>query len=377
MTMGTRSGALVGIALSGLMVAGCGSSSEIAESETQATSEDTAAVDGAVPDQVSQGSSDEETTTAEEPSGTESSTGEASDAGPYRVAPAGNPVPVMRWISNQGVWRPSATGEWDESQMGQIVELAEAPDGWLVFQREVGESVIWALTESGPQELIVAAENQRLTLEGAGENSEGQPIVFYQKHEVGSPETDRSSLRAYNLATDDVTEILETGEWEAGTRFDHIQKASPTVAHWSSGGLDGNAIVDLSQPSQKIWDFTDKSCEDGEPDCVVYRNAAIVGDRNVGVRSILNENGRVIDQKGLFEFDPQAGTERLIAAFPWDNGLWYVEDMFSLDADNVVLSLSDSPDADGNPLPALVVSVESGEAFTLPEAGFVRPAYLP
>ncbi len=300
---------------------------------------------------------------------------EPAAAEPHRVAPVGTASAVLRW-SSEGVWRPSHTGDWNKIADGSFVEVADVPYWGLAFQRIEQEPVIWMKTDEGPQELIVAAEGQWLTLEGAGLNDNSQPIVFYQRHEASSPERTRSSLRTYNLETGEVNEIVETGGWEAGTHFDHLSRQAIAVSYWWSEATTGNALIDLTRSDQLIWDLVDEGCADGEPGCVVYEHVTVVDGRSVGVRPIWNEEAGWVDQFGLFEFDLERRSERLIVAFPWDNGLWYVEDMFELAPRSVVVSLSDSPTLGGSPLPPLVVSIDSGEAFTMPDATFVRPAWL-
>lgn len=293
----------------------------------------------------------------------------------YRVAPVGEALAVLRWTPEQ-VWLPSDTGNWNNVADGTFAEVADVPNWGVVFQRVEREPVIWIETDEGPKELIVAGERQWLTLEGAGLDANDQPIVFYQRHEDGPPEQARSSLRSFNLETGKVREIVETGAWEAGASFDHLSSETAAVSYWWSEVLAGNIVVELAGSDQLIWELGSDGCVDGEGACIVYEHVTMVDSEIVGVRPIWNEEAGWVDQFGLFARDPEGDTERLIVAFPWDNGLWYVENMFEFGTGSVVLSLSDSPTVGGNPLPPLVVAVASGEAFTMPEATFVRPAWL-
>jgi predicted Rdx family selenoprotein len=358
-------------ALLGVVALGCGSSAD--DAATTASSSSTTTSSTTLSSTVTaEPPTDAPQTSTEAVAATEAP---ASQAGPYRVAPVGDELAVLRWTPQQ-VWQPSHTGDWAEVATGPVSEVAQVPDWGVVFQRTTPSRVIWTETNDGPKELVVASESQQLTLEGAGLNANGEPIVLYQRHESGSPEETRSSLRSFNIETGVVEEIVETGAWEAGVSFAHISGQAAVVGYWSSEATTGNAIVDLAISGQLIWDLVDDGCFDGEPSCIVYEHATVVDGEIVGGRPIWNEEAGWVDQFGLFSYDPENDAERLIAAFPWDNGLWYVENIFEFGGDSVVLSLSDSPRSGGNPLPPLVVALNSGHAFTMPEATFVRPAWL-
>lgn len=67
--------------------------------------------------------------------------------------------------------------------------------------------------------------------------------------------------------------------------------------------------------------------------------------------------------------DPLTCNETLLAEFPFDND-WYVENMVGY-----LVSLRTTPDADGEPLPALSLRI-GGESVTSPEPMYLRPGYL-
>ncbi len=314
--------------------------------------------------------------------GATGSTGDAS--GPpeasddvLRLAPMGADALVLLW-NDEAAWAIGHTGERSKITDGPFVEVAELPGYGLVFQREASESRIWLADADGVRELIVAGDDQTLTLEGAGvSGADESPVVYYQRHEGGDIETARSTLRRFDVSTGDVTELLETGGWEAGTVFSHIDGDWLTVAATGAEAFVGNRAIDLSTTPPSTSNHND-FCIDGDPECDFYFRVAAIGalsnsPRTIGLAPIWNDG--VEEEWGLFEFEFGGDEARLIASWPID-GEWYVEDMFAISGTEVLLSLSDAPGTDGSPLPALIVDINTGEAHTLPAAMFARPMWL-
>lgn len=383
----------VAIAALAIVSAACSSSSEQADSFTTTTG-----ANGNGSETVDTGSTTTRSGDTSDPATTEP-TGDAdpaggSDADPaaestdgppdagddvLRLAPAGGDELVLLW-DNEAAWAIGHTGERSKIADGPFAEVTDLPGYGLVFQREERESTIWLADADGVRDLIVGADDQMLTLEGTGvSNADESPVVYYQRHESGDIETSRTTLRRFELFSGDVTELLETGGWEAGTVFSHISGDRLTVAATGAEAFVGNLAIDLSTtpPSTSVHD--DDFCIDGDDECDFYQRVAVVGalsgsPRTVGIAPISNDGVR--DGWGLWEFDFGGDESRLIASWPWDDGEWYVEDMFALSGTEVLLSLSDWPGTGGNPLPALIVDIDSGEARTLPAAMFARPIWL-
>ena len=113
-------------------------------------------------------------------------------------------------------------------------------------------------------------------------------------------------------------------------------------------------------------------CFDGEDGCIWYDQAVIFSGEGYGIGPAPASADGIVDAFALYRFDLTSGEREVVLSMPWDNGLWYAEDMFALGG-KLVVSLKDDA---GEPLPALVYDVASGSAWTLPQSGFVRPSYL-
>lgn len=291
-------------------------------------------------------------------------------AGAHRVAPAASrPSGPMWYWQRESAGGYGHTTSWTTVTDGPVHELAEAYPLGLVVQRDDEPRVLWLTGPDGDRDLIVAGENQSVALEGAATDGE-RPIIYYQRYERGSVEDTRSTLRAFDPTTGEVTELLQTGGWESGTSFNHLS-GGLAVGRWSGEAYSALVVVDLDS-GRVVHDTRDDACFDGEEDCIVYDAATAVGQQIYGVRPVWNDARGVVDAVGVFRYDPDSRTDELVVSYPWDNGLWYVEDLFAQNG-QLVLSLSDGDD---QPLPALTVDLTGGEDTTSPLAGFVRPAYL-
>ena len=291
----------------------------------------------------------------------------------FRLTEVGDaPLGLLYW-DDTSVRRQSHTGEFFEAATGPFVEVAEIPHDGVVFQRESTDNIIWYDGGSGPQELLVAGDNQRLTLEGTyvSENDEG--VVFYQRHEDGAePETTRSTLRWYNTVTKEVGEVTVTGGWEYGTAFSHVANEQ-AVGRWGGEGYFGLRQLDAFF-GDVIYNTneTGLECFDGDQLCPNYDQATLFKGEIYGVGAVYNTQRSLVDAFGIYHFDRETLVQEVLIQFPWDNGLWYPEDMFAF-GNYIIISLDDGQ---GNPLPGLVFDPASGEAWTLPQQAFVRPGYL-
>lgn len=255
--------------------------------------------------------------------------------------------------------------EWSTGLEGPIAQLAEVPLHGLVFQREDSDQVIWLAGPDGPQELIVADENQYLWLEGAGLGPDEEPLVYYQRFEQGSIEDTRSTLRSYDLSTGEVREILVTGGWESGVQFGHLG-GGRALGVWGGEGYSALMAVDLAS-GDLLVDTRDEACGQGEEGCRSYRAATAAGGQFYGIRPTGD------DALGLFRLDPASGDDELVIALPWSEGDWEVENLFAGPGGSLTLSLRDGA---RQPLPAVTVDPATGEVESSPLAALVRPAHL-
>lgn len=330
----------------------------------------TTLVPGVGSDAGDAGESDGSTTTAVVQSIT-STTGVAVDvdAQGHRIAPVGSmPAELLLWESGSSARKAGHDGVWAVAVSGTLSEVADVPGLGVVYQRPESTSTIWLASATGERELIVGSSGETLRLEGAGVSAAGETLIYYQKFQEGDIETAISTLRSYNVDTKDVTEIMVTGGWESGTQFSFLS-GGETIAVMNAEGWSTFGDVDLEgeTPVEAAWS---QACYDGEEGCVEYIRTAMVNGEGIGLSYIWGDG--VIDKVGLYSFGPGAAERSLLGSFDWDNGLWYPEDMFALGV-NIVISLADG---EGDALPALVFDLNTGEYWTLPEAAFVRPAYL-
>lgn len=292
----------------------------------------------------------------------------------FRVAPEGPwTAPGLILFDETGARKQGHTPGFAPIVDGPVAEIAEIPlVGW-VFQTELWSQVVYLEAGDGPHELLVATGEQSLALEGVVFDDDEVSHVLYQRREGRTPPTARLTLRSYNFDTGVVRELAETGGWESATWFSHIS-ADDVVGIWGAEGYFGLTRFDLADGARTYESVDDPdlaACFDGDAECPDYSAAVIWDGRIHGMGGVPNPEG-VVDAFGLYEFDQFSGTDTLLLTWPWDNGLWYVEDMFASDSE-IIVSLSDG---DGNPLPALVVDMLTGDSWTLPEPGFVRPGYL-
>lgn len=297
-----------------------------------------------------------------------------------RLAPAAaSASPHLRWDRNS-ISDLGHAGSLPGVSIASLDEVSAVPLGLPVFQAGGNERVIWELTEAGPIELLMVPESEALTLEGAGLDPDGEPVIFYQHHVYGDPETTRSMLRRFRPSDGELTDIATTGGWESGVTFSHLNplgegRGDVTVALWGAEGWVWFETIDIVS-GQILFNsesaFTGE-CFAGATDCPDYLHAVVLESDVIGLRAVPAEGNDPVTEFGLWRFDTATGSEELLVSWPWDNGRWYAEDMFVGQGSTLVLSLEDG---DGNPLPALHHDIATGQSWTEPEAAFLRPAFL-
>lgn len=319
------------------------------------------------------------TTTAErEESSTNDSLPEAVDD-VLRLAPVADEAsPLLLW-DRSGIEVLGHSERLDRQEINNLIQVTAVPSFSPVFQTADNERVIWHVVNDGPEALLEVPANEALTLEGAGLDAAGESVFFYQHHVYADPENTRSTLRSYRLSDASVTEIAVTGGWESGVRFSHISRlgdgrTNTAVALWGAEGWTWLEITDVGT-GDGVFNSQDlgMECFDGDEGCPNFWEAVVFDDDIIGMGPVIDDAGEGFGAFGLWRYETDDGTSELIEAWEWDNGLWYVEDMFLHNDSVLVISLEDG---EGQPLPALFFDLVSGESWTEPDAGFLRPAFL-
>ncbi len=303
--------------------------------------------------------------------------GELSPSDPFRLAPAAQELrtDLHYWTANQA--GRIEDGTWTATVEGPLTELADGGGLGVLFTRDGFDSTtIYLADEQGLRPLIEGAGNERLELEGVATGGAGGPTVYFQRYVPGSPIETVSTLERLDPETGETSEVVQVGGWESGTSFSSIT-GDESAGIWSGEGFYDLQVFDLASGTV-IHDQggPESECSDGDPDCVTYDAATVLDGAIYGVRPIFNDDQGFIDGQGIFRYDPDTGTDDLIVAYPWDNGTWYVEDLFAI-GDELVVSLSDGPrwpPDERQPLPALFIDPSApDEATTSPLSAYVRP----
>lgn len=321
-------------------------------------------------------------TTAESNTATTTPPTSTGDDEPLRLAPSEDwPRPVILY-GPDGVFKMGHTGEMSKVVDGPVSAAVDTYLTGVVYQRPGDEQHVFIQGE-GPdqgldQELLVAAENQTVELVGAVIDAlDGDTFrVLYVRREMGDPEQTRDTLRSYNMSTGEVSEIYETGGWESGTSFSFIG-GRLALGQWYGEASSAIHIVDVVTGRIEQRFPAEGECSDGETGegCFDFMAATLGGETIYGFGPKRSATG-LVDKMALYALDTQTTELTELASFGWDNGLFYANDIW-VSGDSVVVSLSTSPVAgEGDPLPALVYNIATGETATTPEAGFIRPAFL-
>ncbi len=291
------------------------------------------------------------------------------EEGVYRVAGAGEQLPdLLAWDHNE-IRKQTPDGALLPMPSGPFFNVVDVPHLGVVFQRNDVDQTVWLAKDVGERDLLVTDGEMTLELEGAGVNAEDQAQIFYQRRVPGSPEDTVTTLRSYNVETKEVATLGTTGGWESGTSFNHLS-GSVAIARWGAEGWTGLALYDLGANSD--WGKqVGVECFDGEDGCIWYDGAVIFSGDGYGIGPDAAGDGDTVDAYALYRFDLESGDREIVMSWPWDNGKWNVEEMFA-HGGKLVVSLMDG---DGEPLPALIYDVTAATAWTLPQSGFVRPAY--
>ena len=335
---------------------------------SEATRTETAASDSTKATSVSENTA----TTGSATSAITPSTSETSGNGVLRLAPPGQPsIELLHWDLN-GVTTFGHTDVGATIPLAGLSELAAVPHGPIVFQTEDNERVIWQLVDDEPQGFLVVPDSERLTLEGAGLDADGEPVIYYQRHVYGDPLSTVSRLMEYRFVDGAIREITTTGGWESGTSFGQIGTTT-TVGLWGAEGWEGVQILDLTT-GDVAFDSEDLGieCFFGDVGCPAFASAVLVGGDIIGMGRAPTGEIDAIDAFGLLLYDTGTGSLETMQRWPWDRD-WYVEDMFTVGDSLIVVSLTDG---EGAPLPALLFDAVSGESWTEPTAAFVRRSYL-
>lgn len=365
-----------------MVVASCGTSDPAVDA---ATTDASAVAAPATPESTARAvvTTDSEinstTTTAEtEESSTNDSLSEAADS-VLRLAPVADKASSLLLWDRSGIEGPGHSERLDRQEIDDLIQVTAVPSLSPVFQAADNERVIWQVVNDESRAILEVPDNEALTLEGAGLDAEGEPVFFYQHHVYADPENTRSTLRSYRLSDAKITEITVTGGWESGVRFSHINRlgqgrTNSAVALWGAEGWTWLEITDLAT-GDAVFDSQDlgPECFDGDTGCPSFWEAVVFDGDIIGMGPVIDDAGEGFEAFGLWWYETDDGTSELIEAWEWDNGLWYVEDMFLHDDSVLVISLEDG---EGQPLPALFFDLVSGESWTEPDAGFLRPAFL-
>jgi hypothetical protein len=312
--------------------------------------------------------------------------GELIDDGALRLAPASWDLPPLHYFGNGVVGGFGNTAGWVTTFDGSVTALADTGAGLVAQQQQWDNTAIVRIVNGATEVLIEGGPDEFLELEGAvaegvDGGTDGAAVVYFQRFlRTDSPETTRSTLERLDLGSGAVSSVAEIGGWESGTGFNAIFATDRTVGLWNGEGFHDIRVYDLASGNLVFDQGGPRSeCFDGEPGCIVYEAATLLDGEIYGVRSMWSDEEQIVDSKGVFRFDPDSGLDELVVAYPWDNGTWYVEDLFAAGG-RLVLSLADEPPGfgdGGGPLPALILDPAApDQAVTSPLAAFARPAYL-
>ena len=325
------------------------------------------------------------TTTAAEAATTETTT-DSSSTGPavpllsdVLETSAGWPTPVTLWDKTGARKQGHLAGEPEITIVGPLATLAEVPlQGW-VYQREQQSNIIYFSDGVSPErELLVGTGEQSLILEGVWlrDGDSDRAEVIYQRFDPDG-QNSTQTLRGYSMATGDVRELTITGGFESATSFALVNERFAAARFYGEGHYE-LSLIDLDTGDRPYASSNEFDCFDGgEPACPEYDQAVAIGTDIFGFGSVSDSVGGVVDRMGVYRFDTTTSTEELLASYPWDNGAYYAVDMVHLN-NEIAISLATDPFIHGlgEPLPAILFDIGTGQSTLAPESGFVQPSWL-
>ncbi len=296
------------------------------------------------------------------------------EADVFRIAPVGSGFSGIVY-GPDGVFHPTRHIGFAKVVDGPISIARDAFLTGVVYQRPGDNRRIFG---SGGDELVVAAENETIEFVGIRyEPTDGNlSHVLYTSRITSTPEATTETLRSYNRKTGEVTEIYETGGWESGTDFGYAH-GEWAVGRWSGEGFVRFDVVSVITGEIKKSFPAEGDCFEGESQdgCLPFTVAALAGEKIYGFGPSRNDAG-VVDSMTLYELDTRITQLIPLASFPWEDGLYYPVDIWVSGALALVsLSTAQSTD-EGQPLPALIYNLETDEASTMPESGYLHRAFF-
>lgn len=301
------------------------------------------------------------------------------EADVFRIAPAGPGPELAIRYGPDGVFHAGHTDRFTKVVDGPVSVAVDTYETGIVYQRPGDNRRVFIQGVDGDQELLVAAENQTIELVGIRiEPTDEIFHILYTRRTSSTPETTEETLRSYSMDTGEVTEIYQTGGWESGTDFNYIE-GELAVGRWSGEGFGRIDIVNVvtGQIKQSFPEVGE--CFDGDQakGCLPFIVANISGETIYGFGPRPNDAG-LVDTMALYKLDTTSSELTELIFFPWDNGLYYPIDIWvTAVSRQVVVSLSTAPRADdGQPLPALIYDIETGEARTAPVSGYFHTGFI-
>jgi hypothetical protein len=210
---------------------------------------------------------------------------------------------------------------------------------------------------------LIPAIDQGLTLHGMARD-EGDPYIYYSRREGETPENAVTTLRRYNMASREVSELTDVGGWEWGSSPISISD-SLIVANWGSEGLLGMNFFDLEGNMAAVAadpDPPDDPFFDCHGECPSVGELSQDGERLVYVEEVDGDSYAVIRHVAS-----GAEIRRINLGFP---DAWWVAS-FDMTNDYLVVNRETS----GSMLQAWVFDLRAvdPEIIALPAPGY---AYL-
>lgn len=282
------------------------------------------------------------------------------------------PVAVTLW-DGSGAKQQGALPGFSDVIDGPITAVIEVPlEGW-VYQREQYSNMIQFDDGSGERDLLVGSGDQTLLLEGVRVLPDDTAEIIYQRRDPSGQNT-VETLRAYNFTTREVREITVTGGFESLTKFSTI------TGRYAVGLFQGEGHFELTtvdlDTGQRMYSTANRDfdCFDGgEAVCPHYDEALMIDDYVYGFRTWTYNDGV---RRGLHRFDLRDNSESVLWSIEAEDGM-YARDLIQV-GDYLVLSLSStfSYEDFGNPLPAILYNLSTGETQLAPDPGFVQLSWI-